>query len=76
MKRTPLDKRILPDYTRGEEICNMVTHIVGGALAIVATVLALSNALGIILPWIRLSVIGNISQETTAASQEVSMGWE
>ncbi len=26
----------LPDYTRGEEIVNMVTHIVGGSLAIAA----------------------------------------
>ena len=39
MKRTPLAHRVLPDYTRGEEICNMATHIVGGALGILATVL-------------------------------------
>ena len=39
MKRTPLAERTLPDYTRGEEICNMVTHIVGGALGILAIVL-------------------------------------
>lgn len=39
MKRTPLAERALPNYTRGEEICNMVTHIVGGALGIVALVL-------------------------------------
>ena len=39
MKRTPLAERELPDYTRGEEICNMVTHIVGGALGILAVVL-------------------------------------
>lgn len=38
-KRTPLNERTLPDYTRGEEICNMVTHIVGGALGILAVVL-------------------------------------
>lgn len=38
-KRTPLNERVLPDYTRGEEICNMVTHIVGGALGILAVVL-------------------------------------
>ena len=30
MKRTKLDDRVLPEYTRGEEIFNMVTHIVGG----------------------------------------------
>lgn len=29
-------KTPLPDYTRGEEIVNMVTHIVGGALSIAA----------------------------------------
>lgn len=39
MKRTPLRERVLPEYTRGEELCNMITHIVGGALAILALVL-------------------------------------
>lgn len=39
MKRTKLDDRVLPDYTRGEEIFNMVTHIVGGALGITTLVL-------------------------------------
>ena len=34
MKRTKLSDRKLPDYTRGEEIMNMVTHIVGGAMGI------------------------------------------
>ncbi|MDR2647655.1 MAG: DUF5058 family protein [Oscillospiraceae bacterium] len=37
------------------------------SLAIAATVLALSKSLGIVMPWIRLSVIGNITYETTAA---------
>ena len=36
MKRTPLAERVMPEYSRGEEICNMVTHIVGGALGIAA----------------------------------------
>lgn len=39
MERTPLKARILPDYTRGEEIFNMVTHIIGGALGIAVLVL-------------------------------------
>lgn len=39
MKRTKLKDRVLPPYTKGEEIMNMVTHIVGGALGIVALVL-------------------------------------
>lgn len=37
------------------------------ALSIVATVLTLSGALGLVLPWIRLSVIGNITYEVPAA---------
>ena len=39
MKRTPIRERTLPDYTRGEELCNMITHIAGGALGLVALVL-------------------------------------
>lgn len=35
MKRTKLIDRRLPDYTKGEEIFNMVSHIVGGGLGIV-----------------------------------------
>ena len=36
MTRTKLCDRILPDYSKGEEIMNMVTHIVGGALGVAA----------------------------------------
>ena len=39
MKRTRLADRILPTYTKGEEIFNMVSHIVGASLGIVAIVL-------------------------------------
>lgn len=39
MKRTKLKDRILPKYSKGEEIFNMTSHIVGGALGIVALVL-------------------------------------
>ncbi len=39
MTRTKLKDRRLPDYTRGEEIFNMVSHIVGGALGVVALTL-------------------------------------
>jgi len=47
MQRIKLADRKLPDYTQGEEIFNMVTHIVGGVLGIVATVLcAVKAALG------------------------------
>jgi len=35
MTRTCLKDRLLPDYTRGEEIFNMVTHIVGGGVGVI-----------------------------------------
>ena len=38
MKRTKLRDRHLPVYTQGEEIMNMVTHIVGGGLAIAGSI--------------------------------------
>lgn len=38
MTRTALKNRALPDYTKGEEVFNMVTHIVGGAFGIIALV--------------------------------------
>jgi hemolysin III len=44
MKRTKLSDRVLPDYTRGEEIMNMVTHIVGGSLGVAALVLCVVRA--------------------------------
>ena len=34
MERIPLRERVLPDYTRGEEITNMVTHIIGAAFSL------------------------------------------
>lgn len=37
--RETLKQRTLPPYTKGEEIMNMVTHIVGGGAGIVALVL-------------------------------------
>ena len=39
MKRTALGDRMLPNYTRGEELCNMITHIVGGGLAVIILIL-------------------------------------
>ena len=41
MKRTKLKDRVLPTYTKGEEIFNMVSHIVGGALGVITTILAI-----------------------------------
>ncbi len=44
MTRTALKNRVLPDYTKGEEIFNMVTHIVGGALGIIVLVTCVLKA--------------------------------
>lgn len=54
LNRVKLVDRILPRYTRGEEIFNMTTHIVGGVMGIVAIILCViksainSNIYGII----------------------------
>ena len=44
MTRTKLKDRILPPYTRGEEIMNMTTHILGGIIGIVALILCVVTA--------------------------------
>lgn len=41
MTRTPLKQRVLPDYTRGNEIANMATHIVGGAVGIAVLLISI-----------------------------------
>lgn len=51
-KRTKLAERKLPNYTRGEEIFNMVTHIVGAAFGVVMLVL------GIVFAAVRGHVAG------------------
>ena len=39
--RTKLRERAMPVYTRGEELFNMVSHIVGGAIGVAALVLCI-----------------------------------
>ena len=41
MTRTALKDRLLPSYTRGEEIFNMVTHIVGGGIGVITLLLCI-----------------------------------
>ena len=38
-ERIPFKKRKMPDYTRGEEVFNMVSHIVGAGFGVIALVL-------------------------------------
>lgn len=49
-------------------VSSSVVFTIAPALAILATVFVLQKALGYVLPWIRLSVIGNLAYESTAAS--------
>lgn len=44
MKRTNLKDRVLPNYSRGEEWFNAISHMVGAVLGIVATVLCIIAA--------------------------------
>lgn len=44
MKRTKLRDRLLPNYTKGEEIFNMVSHISGGAIGIAIAALSIIKA--------------------------------
>ena len=44
MKRTPLAERRMPDYTRGEERFNMISHIAGGGIAVAGLVLCVVRA--------------------------------
>lgn len=61
----------LSTATMKNTVIQSVLFTITPALAIVATIIALAPALGIILPWIRLSVIGNITQETAAATAAI-----
>lgn len=55
MKRTKLSERELPNYTKGEEIFNMTSHIVGTVLGIITTVLC------VIMSAIHNNVYGIVS---------------
>lgn len=55
MARTKLINRILPRYTKGEEIFNMVTHIVGGGIGVLTLVA------GIIISCFKGSLIALLS---------------
>jgi len=44
-KRIKLCDRKLPSYTKGEEVMNMVTHIVGGSIGILVLVLCVIKAI-------------------------------
>jgi len=51
LTRTPLRQRILPNYTRGEELMNMVTHIVGGGFGLAVLIGAIIVSVAGKNPW-------------------------
>lgn len=53
-------------------VISSVLFSIAPSISILVTVIVLANALGIVLPWIRLSVIGNLAYETVAA--ETALG--
>ncbi len=44
MVRTKLKDRTLPDYSKGEESFNMVSHIVGGGMGVIITAICIAKA--------------------------------
>ncbi len=44
MKRIKIRERMLPVYSHGEEAMNMITHIVGGSLAVVMAAMCIAKA--------------------------------
>ena len=48
-------------------VASSALFTVAPAIAILATVITIAGALGLVLPWIKLTTIGNISYEVTAA---------
>ena len=51
MKRTPIDERQLPAYSRNEELMNMITHITGGAIGVSILVFGILIAASRRDPW-------------------------
>ncbi len=53
-------------------ITSSALFTIPSALSVLATVIALAPALGLVIPWVRLSVLGNITYETVAASEAIN----
>ena len=56
IKRIPINDRQLPAYTHGEEIMNMVTHIVGGGIGVLVLVWGILLSAWHKDPWAVVSV--------------------
>ena len=54
-----------------DSVTSSALFTVPSALSVLATVIALAPALGLVVPWVRLSVLGNITYETVAATEAI-----
>ena len=63
MGRIKLKDRLLPFYTKGEEIFNMVTHIIGGGLGVVALTLCI----------IKTALINDVAEIVSGIAYGVSL---
>ena len=57
----------ISDETLKNTVFSSIMFTIAPAISILTTVIVLAGALGIVLPWIRLSVIGNLAYETVAS---------
>jgi hypothetical protein len=57
----------LSKETMKNAVLSSVLFTIAPALSILTTVIVLASALGMVLPWIRLSVVGNLAYETVAS---------
>lgn len=74
-KRIKLRDRLLPNYTRGEEIMNMVTHIVGGGLGVlILAVCVIKAALAGNIPGVVGSAIYGVTMITLYCMSSVYHG--
>ena len=66
-KKIKMDSKIVK-----KTVFSAAVFTIAPAIAIVITVASLSQALGIALPWLRLSVVGSLSYEAIAAANAAS----
>lgn len=66
-KELGIDKKKLRDA-----VSSSAVFTIPSALSVLATVIALAPALGLVIPWVRLSVLGNITYETVAATEAIN----
>lgn len=65
-KELGIDKKKLRD-----SVTSSALFTIPSALSVLATVIALAPAIGLVVPWVRLSVLGNITYETVAATEAI-----